>query len=154
MEPNSDISIINSLDEALFVCLDNCQREQPADSTYRLAFEPEPAQGHDFEPFDVPHREPRFQQLPPTRLLLFQAFIPICLVESWVKYTNNGPAPGLAGLAQRKLRKRKWKPTSVAEIYLWLTIKIYIGFHKESSIIDPLKTSLIDRLLPVHPRIW
>ncbi|PFH62715.1 hypothetical protein XA68_12393 [Ophiocordyceps unilateralis] len=52
----------------------------------------------------MPHREPQFLQLPPTPLSLFQAFLPISLVEKWVQYTNEGPEPGPEGPSRRLSR--------------------------------------------------
>jgi len=99
-----------------------------------------------FTPFIVPHRETQIQLLPTTPLLLFQSFIPVSMVERWVEYTNEAPGP--VGPFQKKSRKNEWRPTSVAEVYLWLALMIYMGIHRETRYKDHWSTSPGK---PVHP---
>ncbi|EEU34869.1 uncharacterized protein NECHADRAFT_98099 [Fusarium vanettenii 77-13-4] len=111
------------------------------DSTRRPAFPPVEDRGFDFQPFQVPRRELVVKQLPQNPLSLFQHFIPISLVNSWVKYTNDrvnsllqsGVIDSQEHEITEKSRLRAWKPTTAAEIYIWLGILIYIGVHGEIS---------------------
>ena len=50
-------------------------------------FLPEEA-GDSFTPFNVGNRDFYINMLPPTPLELFQLFIPISLIQSWIEYTN------------------------------------------------------------------
>jgi hypothetical protein len=145
------IPAVNSFEHTLFVRLDNCQREQPIDSTVRPSFEPEPERGPDFTPFCVPEREPQVRQLPPTRLLLFQQFLPESLVEDWVGYTNNSPRPGPEGPKQQHSRENSWTDTSLGEVFIWVAILIYMGLHKEKRARDHWRTSTADSMVPTHP---
>jgi hypothetical protein len=123
------------------------QREQDADSTYRPKIKHTDAVGTQFEPFNVPDRDfPVRQPLPPTPLQLCQLFLPEQLVERWVSYTNNAPVP-TAGQANQD----QWKPTSIAEVYLWIGILIYMSLHREKRYRDHWKASTADRWVPDHP---
>lgn len=110
---------------------ENSTREQAADNTCRPNKPPVEARGVEFYPLQAPHCEPSIQPLPSSALALFQHFIPESLVEKWVKYTNEALRPGCYGPPQKRSRKNTWKPTTTAEIYVWLAILIYIGIHKE-----------------------
>ncbi|KJZ68234.1 hypothetical protein HIM_12377 [Hirsutella minnesotensis 3608] len=145
------IPAVNSFEHTLFVRLDNCQREQPIGSTVRPSFEPEPERGPDFTPFCVPEREPQVRQLPPTRLLLFQQFLPESLVEDWVGYTNNSPRPGPEGPKQQHSQENSWTDTSLGEVFIWVAILIYMGLHKEKRVRDHWRTSTADSMVPTHP---
>ena len=93
-------------------------------------------------------RELKVNQLPQEPLYLFQHFVPLSLVESWATYTNNW----VSSLLERGVinswnhdleegsRLQAWRPTTAAEIYIWLVILIYIGIHKEIAIEDYWKT--------------
>ena len=134
------------------------RREQDADSTYRPDIKPTDAVGSQFEPFNVPDRDFLVRQpLPPTPLQLFQQFLPEQLVEQWVRYTNEAPAPepgpGPAVQSGRYHRQDRWKPTSVAEVYIWLGILIYMTLHKEYRYKDHWKVSTADNWVPSHPII-
>ncbi|KFA80878.1 hypothetical protein S40288_09802 [Stachybotrys chartarum IBT 40288] len=113
------------------------RREQDADSTYRPDIKPTDAVGSQFEPVNVPDRDFLVRQpLPPTPLHLFQQFLPEELVERWVHYKNEAPAPepgagaGPAAQSGRYHHQDHWKPTSIAE-----------------------KASAADNLIPSHPII-
>jgi hypothetical protein len=134
------------------------RREQDADSTYRPDIKPTDAVGSQFEPFNVPDRDFLVRQpLPPTPLQLFQQFLPEQLVERWVHYTNEAPAPepgpGPAIQSGRYHRQDRWKPTSVAEVYIWLGILIYMTLHKEYRYQDHWKASTAENWVPSHPII-
>ncbi|KFA80336.1 hypothetical protein S40288_09612 [Stachybotrys chartarum IBT 40288] len=126
-------------------------------------FEPVDECGSVFKPFKVEQRHPLLSTLPASPVDLFQLFIPIFLVESWVRYTNEapeparGPGPGSRGNSsytqQPSQRGKAWSPTSVPEIYLWLAIQIYIGLHRETSLEDYWKVSGTEGHLPSHPII-
>jgi hypothetical protein len=92
-------------------------------------------------------------------LKLFQVFLPVWLVEKWVRYTNEAAAPepeeerscgshrGRRGPKSRGSHQNHWKSTSVAEIYIWIGILIYMTLHKESRYEDYWK---VDEFLPEH----
>jgi hypothetical protein len=52
-------------------------------------FPPEEGRGDDFQPFNLEYRDFKINPLPKEPLELFQLFIPISLVQSWIKYTNS-----------------------------------------------------------------
>ena len=56
--------------------------------TYRPNEPPVDTYGADFDPLDIPKRDPIVWGLLDTALGIFQRFIPEVLVEKWVKYTN------------------------------------------------------------------
>lgn len=63
--------------------------------------------------------------------------MPVWLVEKWVLYTNQYVESLLRDQGRKpQARLRKWKPTFVEEIYLWLGIVIHIGIHRDIRIQD------------------
>src|SRR4029450_76399 len=80
---------LNAYDDNSFINEDNSLQEHEGDSTRRPAFLPAEDRGFDFQPFQVPRREIVVKQLPENQLFLFQHLIPISVVNSWVKYTND-----------------------------------------------------------------
>lgn len=151
MEPECDILGVNSVDNALLVCLANCQRERPDDSTCRPFFDPKRDCGSKFTPLEVPDREFWVQELPSTPLALFHIFLPISLVDKWVKYTNEGPTRGPEGPPTRRSRQHLWTPTSTSEVFLWIATLIYMGIHREMRYEDHWKTGVPENLRPRHP---
>ncbi|CAG9950938.1 unnamed protein product [Clonostachys rosea f. rosea IK726] len=76
-------------DIELYIRVDEAEREQPADCTYRPTKPAATQRGTRFDPFSVdPIRKPQIQELPLTPLLLFQEFIYESLAKSWASYTN------------------------------------------------------------------
>ncbi|KAG5815635.1 hypothetical protein H9Q74_011574 [Fusarium xylarioides] len=133
---------INTANPSSYITEKNSRREQPDDVTCRPVFSPTTRCGAYFLPLIMPSQDLHINPLPQTPLELFQLFVPSSLVESWVRYTNSwvqsllqsrqlGPASRLQG----------WYETSVAEVYVWLAILIYIGIHKESTIHSHWETS-------------
>jgi hypothetical protein len=100
------------------ITLNDSQLEQAADSTYRPNIKPTDAIGSQFEPFFVPECPFKAHDLPLSPLKLFQHFLPIWLVESWVDYTNRNPGPDGCTIT-----------TSVSEIYIWIAMIIYMGLN-------------------------
>jgi hypothetical protein len=125
------------------------RREQDVDNTCRPDIEPEDKVGAKFQPFDVPDRDFLVRDLPPTPLKLFQEFLPISIVEKWVRYTNEAPGPK----PEEGSRQKHWKPTSVEEVYVWIGILIYMTLHKEFRYEDHWKAAIRDRHIPSHPMI-
>ncbi|KFA80357.1 hypothetical protein S40288_10159 [Stachybotrys chartarum IBT 40288] len=123
---------VSKVDHELFVRLDHYQQEQEDDVTGRPDFEPIAACGSVFYPFKLELRHSLLSMLPASPVDLFQLFLPVSLVESWVRYTNEapesarGPGPGSRGNSSYKQqpsqRGKAWSPTSVPKIYLWLAI--------------------------------
>ncbi|KAI8710682.1 hypothetical protein NCS52_01549000 [Fusarium sp. LHS14.1] len=149
---------LNAYDDSSFINEDNSLQEHEGDSTRRPAFLPTEDRGFDFQPFEVPRRELIIKQLPQNPLSLFQHFIPISLVNSWVKYTNDwvnrllqsGVIDSQEHEITEKSRLRAWKPTTAAELYIWLGILIYIGVHGEISVEDHWKTPQLEDQRPEH----
>ena len=83
------IEAINAHDDNSFINEDNSHQEHEGDSTRRPAFPATDDRGFNFQPLEVPRREFLVNKLPQNPLLLFQHFMPISLVNDWVKYTNN-----------------------------------------------------------------
>jgi hypothetical protein len=79
-----------SEDIELYIRVDEAQREQPVDCTYRPVKPEAEERGTRFDPFIVqPIRKPHIAQLPSTPLSLFQVFIPVYLAKLWASYTNH-----------------------------------------------------------------
>ena len=143
--------LLYSGDTELFVRLDEAQEEQPADSTYRPDRPPVAESGARFEPLRVPDREPQILHQAPTPLSLFKQFMSESLIDSWVKYTNDGPRRGPAGPPKENARINSWEPTTRSEVYLWLACMIYISIHAENSLQDYWKAYSEVTNRPIHP---
>lgn len=149
---------VNAYDDNSFIRVDNSsRREQPADNTCRPIENPVPDRGYNFEPMDLPSRASAIMTLPQQPLLLFQEFLPVSLVERWVSFTNSWVSHLLrqheAGSRRLQPQSRllTWKPTSVAEIYTWIAILIYMQIHIEPRIEDYWKVSKPQENIPSHP---
>ncbi|KFA53217.1 hypothetical protein S40293_10033 [Stachybotrys chartarum IBT 40293] len=152
---------VSEVDAELFVRLDHYQQEREGNITGRPDFKPVAACGSAFYPFKLDQRHPLLSTLPASPVNLFQLFLPISLVESWVGYTNEaseparGPGPWSRGNSSYKQQPsqpgKAWSSTSVPEIYLWLAIQIYIGLHRETRLDDHWKVSGPEGHLPSHP---
>ena len=101
--------------------------------TYRPDEPPVSTHGTEFDPLNIPKRDPIIRGLPDTALGIFQRFIPESLVEKWVEYTNEAIVY-IRGPVQQQARSEYWTPTSVSELYLFLAIIISIENHPEASI--------------------
>ncbi|KAK7218102.1 hypothetical protein V2G26_000812 [Clonostachys chloroleuca] len=108
-------------DVELYIRVDEAQREQPVDCTYRPSKPATEQRGTRFMPFIIGSiRKPHIMQLPSTPLSLFQAFIPESLANSWASYTNlDLPAD---------------KAISSKQVYLLLGVLIYMGNHPEKQL--------------------
>jgi hypothetical protein len=80
-------------------------------------------------------------------LLPFQQFLPVWLVESRICYTNSWASDG----QQPQSRLLDWKPTSVAEIFIWIATLIYMRIHKEPRIEDYWRMSQLGKQQPSNP---
>lgn len=154
MASQEGIEAINAYDDQSFISRAHSRPERPADNTCRPIFPPQQACGDAFDPFNIPRRDFQIQALPQSPVDLFQLFLPESLISQWVNWTNEW-AQALLRLGQQKLpptaRIRAWRPTSVAEVYIWLATLIYIGIHKEIRIEDHWKTSVPGSQRPTHP---
>lgn len=125
--------------------------ENPAGSSCLPVAQPVVQRGDAFQPLEIEEFEPHINKLPDSPLLLFQAFVPISLVQLWVEYTNEH-----VEFLQREskptfqARLQSWVPTTVAEVYLWLGILIYMGIHKEIRLEDHWKAPTLESHLPTH----
>jgi hypothetical protein len=153
MTSQTEYPAINSYDDNLLVRISGSRREQPADNTCRPVFDPVRDSARVFTPLVMTLVEPLVQPLPSTPLSLIQQFIPISLVEKWVRYTNEAPSPGPEGPPQQHSRQLDWKPTTISEIYLWLAYLIYIGIHRESRYSSHWEAPKPGQQLPSHPII-
>ncbi|KAJ3522867.1 hypothetical protein NM208_g12684 [Fusarium decemcellulare] len=136
----------NAFDHDLWARTDQCQPEQPVDEgTTRPDVEPDPDRGTDFQPFNIIERPASIDDLRMSPLALFQHFVPENLVSEWVTYTNNVPLKSDPGPHSRQ---KAWRPTNVAEVYLWLATVIYVGIHKENSLSDHWKTADVFDQIP------
>lgn len=142
---------LNASDPSSYITEENSRREQPNDITCRPVFNPATRCGAYFLPMEMPSRDLEVKPLPHTPLQLFQLFLPYSLVERWVQYTNSWVA---ILLQDRQLcpaaRLRGWYETSVAEVYVWLAILIYIGIHKEPTLHAHWETSYLGHQGPDH----
>lgn len=149
---------LNAYDDSSFIREDDSRREQEGDSTRQPDFPPATDRGFNFQPFKVERRDPKVNQLPQEPLYLFQHFVPLSLVSSWAEYTNSWvnslQERGIIDSQNHELREgsrlQEWKPTSAAELYVWLGILIYIGIHKEIAIEDHWKTPELADQRPEH----
>ena len=159
MSPQSiPAEAINAYDDRSFINEANSRREHECDSTRRPVFPPSDTRGFNFQPFAVERRDLKVKELPQGPLQLFQYFVPLSLVESWAQYTNKWVDSllerGVIDSANHELkdgsRLREWKPTTAAEVYIWLAILIYLGIHKEIAIEDHWKTPELQDQRPEH----
>ncbi|CCE34888.1 uncharacterized protein CPUR_08827 [Claviceps purpurea 20.1] len=109
--------------------------------------------GHDFQPLRPADREASISQLPDDPVDLFHRFCPESLVEKWVVWTNSWAKHRIEQRAnaadsgkpddeeelddeEEDTSAPKWVPTTVAEIYIFLAVLIYMGNHPEQRIQD------------------
>lgn len=107
--------------------------------------------GDAFPPLEMNEFEPYIKTLPDSPLLLFQTFAPISLIQLWVEYTNAHVESLLRESNPTfRARLRDWVPTTIAEVYLWLGILIYIGIDKEIRLQNHWKAPTLESRLPTH----
>src|SRR6478609_1879290 len=119
---------------------------------------PKEGRGHDFQPFNLEYRDFKINPLPKEPLELFQLFVPISLVQSWIKYTNswvthlleNGIIDNWNTPLSKQSRILKWEGISTATAYVWLGVLIYLGIHREISIKDHWKSPSLGDQRPLH----
>ncbi|RKL08705.1 hypothetical protein BFJ70_g16774 [Fusarium oxysporum] len=120
---------------------------------------PEEGRGDDFQPFNLEYRDFQISPLPQQPLELFQLFVPISLVQSWVGYTddwaffcaNNGVIDSWNTPLSDHSRLHAWEGISTATAYVWLGILIYLGIHREISLEDHWKAPSLGDQRPLHP---
>jgi hypothetical protein len=153
MSSQAGIEAVNVYDDSSFISRDHSLPERPTDNTCRPIFPAQPECGDAFEPFHVQQRDFHIQALPQDPVSLFHCFLPESLIKQWVDWTNAW-AQSLLQLGERRLRPtariRAWRPTSVAEVYIWLAILIYIGIHIEIRVEDHWKTSVMGQQRSNH----
>jgi hypothetical protein len=140
--------------------LDDHSFETPplSDPTGVPNFPPEEGRGQDFQPFKLEYRDFKINPLPKEPLQLFQLFIPISLIQSWIKYTNswvsylqeNGVIDNWNTPLSEHSRILKWEGLSSATAYVWLGVVIYLGIHREISIKDHWKAPSLGDQRPLH----
>ncbi|EGU88210.1 hypothetical protein FOXB_01272 [Fusarium oxysporum f. sp. conglutinans Fo5176] len=129
------------------------------DSTGAPNIPPEEGRGDDFQPFNLEYRDFQINPLPQQPLELFQLFMPISLVQSWVKYTedwaffcaDNGIKDSWNTPLSDHSRLHAWEGISTATAYVWLGILIYLGIHREISLEDHWKAPSLGDQRPLHP---
>src|SRR6478752_7106889 len=120
---------------------------------------PEEGCGDDFQPFNLEYRDFQINPLPQQPLELFQLFVPISLVQSWVGYTedwafycaDNGIKDSWNTPLSDQSRLHAWEGISTATAYVWLSILIYLGIHREISLEDHWKAPSLGDQRPLHP---
>ncbi|RYC82709.1 hypothetical protein BFJ63_vAg14430, partial [Fusarium oxysporum f. sp. narcissi] len=120
---------------------------------------PEEGRGDDFQPFNLEYRDFQINPLPQQPLELFQLFVPISLVQSWVGYTDNwaffcadnGVKDSWNTPLSDHSRLHAWEGISTATAYVWLGILIYLGIHREISLEDHWKAPSLGDQRPLHP---
>ena len=144
-----------AFDDNLFIRVDGCQAERQGDCTVRPVGDPEPQEegtGH-FEPLRLTHNEPIYlqgPQSPDSPIELFQRFLPDYIVEQWARWTNESPWSGPEGPVGPRSRKLDWKPTTKAEIWLFVAYLIYLGQHNESRRCDYWELPKVGQQGPTH----
>ncbi|ENH72260.1 hypothetical protein FOC1_g10004497 [Fusarium oxysporum f. sp. cubense race 1] len=122
---------------------------------------PEEGRGDDFQPFNLEYRDFQINPLPQQPLELFQLFVPISLVQSWVGYTDNwaffcadnGVKDSWNTPLSDHSRLHAWEGISTATAYVWLGILIYLGIYREISLEDHWKAPSLGDQRPLHPFI-
>ncbi|RKK10605.1 hypothetical protein BFJ66_g16165 [Fusarium oxysporum f. sp. cepae] len=121
-------------------------------------FPPEEGRGDDFQPFNLEYRDFKINPLPKEPLELFQLFIPISLVQSWIEYTNSWVDHLLENAVidnwniplSEHSRILKWEGISTSTAYVWLGVLIYLGIHREITIKDHWKAPSLGDQRPLH----
>ncbi|KAF5725211.1 ac transposable element-derived 4 [Fusarium mundagurra] len=147
----SSLKIQDSIDDLSF------KTPPLSDPTGVPNFPPEEGRGQDFHPFNLEYRDFKINPLPQEPLQLFQLFIPISLIQSWIKYTNswvshlqeNGVIDNWNTPLSEHSRILKWEGLSSATAYVWLGVVIYLGIHREISI-DHWKAPSLGDQRPLH----
>ncbi|KAK2005478.1 hypothetical protein LZ32DRAFT_633571 [Colletotrichum eremochloae] len=101
-----------------------------------------------FQPFEVPRREPEVRDLPDSPLDLFQRYLPHDMAKCWADWSNG--AKHREGPLLQHSRAHAWVPTSAEEIYLFVGILLYMGIHPESKISQYWSSSQ-EKEDPIHP---
>lgn len=131
---------LNAFDDKSFIKKKHSYPVGPNESTRAPVFPADTTRGHSFEPFHIEARDLHINQLPHTPLQLFQLFLPIWLVEKWIHYSNSWVASLIAkGVTdswndELKPKSRVWswgQGITVADVYIWFGMLIYVGIHKE-----------------------
>jgi hypothetical protein len=151
----SSLKIQDSLDDHSF---DPHSRRSRNDPTGVPIFPPEEGRGSDFQPFNLEYRDFQINPLPQEPLELFQFFVPISLVQSWIEYTNSWVTHLLENAVidnwntplSEHSRILKWEDLSIATAYVWLGVMIYLGIHREISIKDHWKAPSLGDQRPLH----
>ncbi|KNB06171.1 hypothetical protein FOXG_19591 [Fusarium oxysporum f. sp. lycopersici 4287] len=119
---------------------------------------PEAGRGDDFEPFNLEYRDFQINPLPQQPLELFQLFVPISLVQSWVEYTedwaffcaDNGIKDSWNTHLSDHSRLHAWEGISTATAYVWLGVLIYLGIHREISLKGHWEAPRLGDQRPLH----
>ncbi|EGU86542.1 hypothetical protein FOXB_02940, partial [Fusarium oxysporum f. sp. conglutinans Fo5176] len=129
------------------------------DPTGAPDFPPEEGCGDAFQPFNIEYRDFQINPLPQQPLGLFQLFVPISLVRSWIQYTedwvffllDNGVKDSWNNPLSDHSRINAWEGISTATAYVWLGVFIYLGIHREISLEDHWKAPSLGDQRPLHP---
>ncbi|KAM5527701.1 hypothetical protein FOXYSP1_20063 [Fusarium oxysporum f. sp. phaseoli] len=130
----------------------------PNDPTGVPNFPPDEGRGDDFQPFNLKYRDFKINPLPKEPLELFQLFVPISLIESWIKYTNSWVAHLLENAVidnwntplSEHSRILKWEGISTSTAYIWIGVVIYLGIYREITIKDHWKAPSLGDQRPLH----
>ena len=109
--------------------------------------------GDKFDPFEVEDRDPVVTDLPSSPLAIFQAFLPVKLLQEWADATNahvaaiidsNEPTPA-------RLTKPVWVPVTTNEIYVFIGMVICMSNASETAITDYWRSYTPGSLHPIYP---
>lgn len=119
--------------------------------TYRPDIPPSTAKGSHFQPLTMQFRAPVVLDLPDTPLGIFQIFVPELLVEEWVAATNDAAEALQTSSETMPSRMRNWRPTSVAEVYIFIAMVICMENCIETAIQDYWTAFDPDDTRPFYP---
>ncbi|SCO78511.1 uncharacterized protein FRV6_02724 [Fusarium oxysporum] len=118
---------------------------------------PEEGRGDHFQPFNIEDRDFQINPLPQQPLELFQRFVPISLVRSWVGYTEdwasfcalNGVIDSWNTPLSDHSRLNAWEGISIAQAYVWLDecMVPFTGRSKETTLVKGKPT-------PMGFKVW
>ncbi|CAG9950100.1 unnamed protein product [Clonostachys rosea f. rosea IK726] len=126
-------------DIELYIRIDEAEREQAVDCTYRPTKPAAKTRGTCFDPFSVePIRQPQIKELPSTPLLLSRNL-----------YVIHRQIYGLA-IQITACQLQRWHISSDG-VYTLLGTLIYMGNHREKRVRDHWGTSEPGEIKPIHP---
>lgn len=119
--------------------------------TFRPNLPPATTRGEEFKPLRMERREPVVKDLPDSPLGIFQAFLPVFVVEEWAESTNAHVQTLITSENATPDRLRHWMPLTVAEVYTFVGIVICMQNATEKSMTDYWRTYEADGIDATYP---